>query len=432
MLLDNQRGLLIEDSAGSPTTVLTKDTGNTVWLGNRSASGGIGFRVWNSIVSTYVNAMHIDEFDGQVGIGTDDPLAGLHVMGDSTFADILITPDEPGANASSALKLGEDNDYTYGMTLRYDGAANQFQFDARKDGASLGPCFVIERDSGNVGVGELSPIAKLDVLNPNSGSAAAIRGYASGTTGTNYGLIGICNSPDGYAGWFVGNSSFMGNTTFDTPGAGEIEFRLDGVTPGINVNGGHAGTLRLRRALEIWPNDAGDQAGYFDVRDASGAIKIAMNGTDGRVTTGILEITGGSDLSEQFDIGSTDVAPGPGMVVCIDPDSPGQLLVSTRAYDRTVAGVVSGAGGVQTGMLMGQRSTIADGQHAVALTGRVYVLADASNGRIEPGDRLTTSASPGHAMKATDSRRAAGAVIGKAMSPLAEGRGLVLVLIQPQ
>jgi hypothetical protein len=68
----------------------------------------------------------------------------------------------------------------------------------------------------------------------------------------------------------------------------------------------------------------------------------------------------------------------------------------------------------------------------VALSGRVYCLADASHGPIEPGDLLTTSDNPGHAMKATDPDRSHGAVIGKAMTPLAEDQGLILVLVNLQ
>ena len=73
-----------------------------------------------------------------------------------------------------------------------------------------------------------------------------------------------------------------------------------------------------------------------------------------------------------------------------------------------------------------------DGGQNVALSGRVYVEADASAGAIEPGDLLTTSHKPGHAMKVTDHARAQGAIIGKAMSPLAEGTGMVLVLVSLQ
>ena len=72
------------------------------------------------------------------------------------------------------------------------------------------------------------------------------------------------------------------------------------------------------------------------------------------------------------------------------------------------------------------------GEMPVALAGRVYVLADASEGAIEPGDLLTTSALPGHAMKATDLTAAQGAILGKAMTSLEEGTGLVLVLVTLQ
>jgi hypothetical protein len=62
----------------------------------------------------------------------------------------------------------------------------------------------------------------------------------------------------------------------------------------------------------------------------------------------------------------------------------------------------------------------------------VYAWADASYGSIEAGDLLTTSATAGHAMKVSDHRRAQGAIIGKALTALDEGTGLVLVLVSLQ
>jgi hypothetical protein len=56
-------------------------------------------------------------------------------------------------------------------------------------------------------------------------------------------------------------------------------------------------------------------------------------------------------------------------------------------------------------------------------------MCDASFGAIAPGDLLTSSDTPGHAMKASDHERSHGCVIGKAMTGLEEGRGLVLVLV---
>jgi hypothetical protein len=66
---------------------------------------------------------------------------------------------------------------------------------------------------------------------------------------------------------------------------------------------------------------------------------------------------------------------------------------------------------------------------AVAVVGKAWCLADALDSPIEVGDLLTTSARPGHAMAARELTAAFGAVIGKAMTPLASGRGPVLVLV---
>ncbi|MCP4375124.1 MAG: hypothetical protein GY794_02935, partial [bacterium] len=143
---------------------------------------------------------------------------------------------------------------------------------------------------------------------------------------------------------------------------------------------------------------------------------------DGTTTTDVLRITGGSDLAEPFEIAGTGSIE-PGMVVAIDPSNPGQLRIADNAYDRTVAGVISGAGGVNPGVVMQQEEMV--DSHPVALTGRVYVWADATNGPIQPGDLLTTSDTPGHAMAVTDYEQAHGAILGKAMSSLDEGQELV-------
>jgi len=146
-----------------------------------------------------------------------------------------------------------------------------------------------------------------------------------------------------------------------------------------------------------------------------------------------LQITGGADFAEHFDVraeAATEIQPG--MVVTIDPAAPGQLRLSRRAYDRRVAGIISGAGDVKPGMTMGAAGTLADGGHPVALGGRVYVWVDATRGAIKPGDLLTTSPTPGHAMRAFNPSKAQGAIIGKAMTGLPSGKGLVLVLVTLQ
>jgi hypothetical protein len=182
---------------------------------------------------------------------------------------------------------------------------------------------------------------------------------------------------------------------------------------------------------------AGANGMFVTKGDASGtphAVTLMKVDTSGRLSCPVLEITGGADLSEQFNVHSQANAPSPapGMVVSIDPEKPGDLVISHSPYDRKIAGIISGAGGVNPGMLMGQKGSQANGAIPVALSGRVYCWADASSGAIEPGDLLTTSDNPGHAMKVKDYGKAQGAVLGKAMSLLKSGKGLILVLVSLQ
>lgn len=144
---------------------------------------------------------------------------------------------------------------------------------------------------------------------------------------------------------------------------------------------------------------------------------------------------GGADLAEYFDIidlENEDQNLEPGTIVSIDPANPGKLIPCSEAYDKKVAGIISGANGVDAGMLMGHDNTIASGDFPVALTGRVYVKTDNSNGKIKPGDFLTTSGKTGYAMKAKNIKKAKGAIIGKAMTSLDENEGFVLVLVSLQ
>jgi hypothetical protein len=158
--------------------------------------------------------------------------------------------------------------------------------------------------------------------------------------------------------------------------------------------------------------------------DYTGSVWVSNN-----LSTASLTIRGGSDVAEPFPVTGSEVEPG--TVMSIDEAHPGQLTRSTQAYDTRVAGIISGAGGINPGLSLQQDGVLDQGQK-VALSGRVYVQADASLGAIKPGDLLTTSDVPGCAMKVSDHARAQGAILGKAMTGLKEGKGLVLVLVTLQ
>jgi len=136
----------------------------------------------------------------------------------------------------------------------------------------------------------------------------------------------------------------------------------------------------------------------------------------------------GADYAEDFDVADSALAE-PGTVMVLDDY--GGVRVSDAPYDRRVAGVVSGAGGYQPAVILDSQPG-ASGRRPLALMGKVFCKADASLGAIGVGDMLTTSSTPGHAMKAGDAALAFGAVIGKALRPLASGRGLVPILVALQ
>lgn len=148
------------------------------------------------------------------------------------------------------------------------------------------------------------------------------------------------------------------------------------------------------------------------------------------VSVPVLEIRGGSDIAEPYNVEpAANVAPIPGMVVVIDEAKVGALKVATKAYDHAVAGIISGANGVNTGLTLTQKESVADGAMPIANVGRVWCYVDAdANGAVRAGDLLTTSSTPGYAMKA-EAGQANGAVLGKAMSNLDSGKGMVLVLV---
>jgi hypothetical protein len=135
-----------------------------------------------------------------------------------------------------------------------------------------------------------------------------------------------------------------------------------------------------------------------------------------------------ADCAEEFDIGA-EVLAGPGAVMVFGED--GALYPCRGAYDKRVAGVLSGAGHFKPGIVLDKRRSDRN-RLPLALIGKTFCNVDASYGPIEVGDMLTTSQTLGHAMKANDPLRAFGSVIGKALQPLAKGLGQIPILIALQ
>lgn len=119
------------------------------------------------------------------------------------------------------------------------------------------------------------------------------------------------------------------------------------------------------------------------------------------------------------------MAPGDVVVLTRGGGQSYGVAQATRAYDTRVAGIVS----TQPRIVLGGQGkpTV-----PVAMVGIVQARATTVNGPIAPGDLLTTSSTPGYLMRCPSPLRCVGAIVGKAMEPLAKGHGQILVLLWRQ
>jgi hypothetical protein len=445
---------LIEAIATRPTIQL-RDQNSSISNPPYTVIGGWdgGLRVYGDNFWQGGNAlamMAMDSF-GHLGIGTGTPLSALHVSG-----------------AADALRLTGPTPYltldntTAGFISRIQ--ANGAGMDLKTNGASINnhPGIIHLDGVGTVGLGTTTPRHHL-----------SIRYFAGGPTWTSNGWIGAIDMDNAAAiGWATNsagqrfgmghtNGSFAMWRTASDPGttgspatydfvitdAGNVGIGTTGPAAKLQViSSGDIGTpqalltqttsgdyARLRFTAtgspSAWDVAAGSTGGVMNFYATSTAKNVLSLNPNGTVSVQVLTITGGADLAEPFPM--KEEALEKGSVVVIDEDHPGRLKRSRSAYDTRVAGIVSGANGVNPGIALHQEGILEGGQN-VALTGRVYVQADASGGPIRPGDMLTTSDLPGHAMKVIDHARAQGAILGKAMSSLEAGEGMVLVLVTLQ
>lgn len=451
------------DVAGTGRFTGLQLTGNGAAAGRFLASDAQGLASWVAAPSGTQwssSGNNISYSTGNVGLGTSTPGTKLDVVGTGRFTAFQLT----GNGAAAGRVLSSD---AQGLASWIAPPSSQWTTGGSN----------ISFASGNVGIGTAaSTTSRLDVNGETRSTTFEVangviqKGGALPAT-TDLGLYSLNNGQ-----WLrlVSNSAaiqFFTNSAIGSSAAPAANTAAMTVDPNGNVGIGISSPptkLNVVGAIR-YSSDLTAQARTFDITSGAAIDLIAnsdiyINSNDGRraillntnagagnvgigtnnpteklhvngnIRANILIIDGGADLAESYDVApASDTKPIPGMVVCIDPDQVGKLRIATSAYDRTVAGIISGADGIAPGLILGQKGTVADGEHPIANAGRVWCYVDAdAGGPIVPGDLLTTSATPGHAMRASDSARASGAIMGKAMSRLETGRGLVLVLVSLQ
>jgi len=386
-----------------------------------------------------ISRVRIGLGDGLVGIGTASPATALDVVGTTRTTGFQLPT---GASAGRVL------------TSDAGGTASWQDLPAGANVWALSGTNIYNTNTGNVGIGTTAPGYLLDVRgdrpsrllfvsNTNTSASAdgvwaqtvgngswavygnlqgtsgnAVYGNASSASGTAVGVRGRSASPDGHGGYFDGRVRIDYDSTIDratlrlhetAADFARLEFTNTNTARKWHI-AGLIGSAVANDRLNFWNSAAGD---IMSIRG------------DGTVSVKVLEITG-ADLAEKFPTSETIE---PGMVVEIDPENPGKLRLARGAYNRRVIGVVAGANGMPTGVVLGNLPD-SETHTPIAMSGRVWVYADATERAIEPGDLLTTADRAGYAQAVADPSKAHGAILGKAMTGLKKGEtGFVLVVV---
>lgn len=309
---------------------------------------------------------------GRVGIGTTGPSAKLDVKGVGDTAPATGAPIARFIRGNANNYLAIFGDSTGNYIVADDPGANHK--DLRLQTRNNRNILLEPNGSGRVGIGTAAPARSMHLVHEEPVFIL----QDSGSSTNQSGYIGFWNSDPAETAW-------VGYGTPSSP-----HFSVTNLRPGGNI--------------------------------------VLTPSAGGVVSVPVLEITG-ADVAEKF---PASERLEPGMVVAIDPKNPGKLCLARGAYNRRVAGIVSGANNFSVGAVLGSAPESKDSP-AIALSGRVYVHCETSESSIEPGDLLTTSDVAGRAMRVTDFQRAQGAIIGKAMTGLNRGQaGMVLVLVTLQ
>jgi hypothetical protein len=225
----------------------------------------------------------------------------------------------------------------------------------------------------------------LGVSFANTNFSYATRGDALGTSGVAVGVMGITMSPDGDGGRFVGVK-------------------------------GRSGTI-LRG--DTGPPGAGTEVTVFRV-DGTGRVFA-----DG----GFRPF--GADFAEAVQVKGSTESYAPGDLLVIDASGERRLSKSQTPYSTLVAGIYSTQPGV-VGSQHRAGEALPSDEVPLAVVGIVPCKVSVENGPVAVGDLLVTSSTPGYAMKGTDRTKMLGAVVGKALESLREGKGVVRVLVTLQ
>jgi hypothetical protein len=350
-------------------------------------------------------------FGGHAGSGIGTGGVGLiGVWGGSVNgAGVVGVSAPPGAKGGDGVQGITNSEIRNGIYGRNDSTTTRGNDDPAGNGV-LG----YSRVPNAAGVMGVSGAGGFGVQGASTGHAVIGNGGFGVTgMGSMIGIWGI-GQGNGWAGQFSGPVLVTGSAYFQQD--------VTVLNPAGECVHAETQSTTVAAVAAFQKNASSDSAALYAKHDGGRTAAFF----DGNVViTGDIVLTNGADCAEDFDVVDWELAE-PGTVLVLGVD--GRLEPCTRDYDKRVMGIVSGGANYRPGIVLDKRPDTS-GRRPLALIGKAFCKIDAAFGAVEIGDLLTSSPTPGHAMKASEPARAFGAVLGKALAPLAEGRGLLPVLV---
>jgi len=373
------------------------------------------------------------DVSGYVGIGTTNPVAELHLGGTYT-----------------SLQMGSSTTPSENFHFVGQKTGDSPNFGLYNGNLGTGNLLWMVMTNGNMGLAVWNPIAQLQL----GGTYTSLQMGSSTTPSENFHFVGQKTGASPNFGLYNGNLG-TGNLLWTVMANGRMGLGVPNPIAELQLGGTYTS---LQMGSSTTPTDnfhfvsqkvgTGPEFILCNGNLGSGTPLLTMRASGNHNIEGSVGVRGniailskqtgdvvmtlgeGLDYAEGFNVTKTETEEaGPGTVLVIDPANAGKLTVSTRAYDTKVAGIVAGAKSLGSGVRLGTGQFDQD----VALAGRVYCNVDATETAVRPGDLLTTSTTPGYAMKASDPSRAYGTILGKAMENLEQGKkGQILVLVTLQ
>jgi hypothetical protein len=398
---DAKAGYFLADGASGQTYGVwaendSTDTGATAGYFLADGTSGQTYGVWARNNSTEGGAT-AGYFRAT---GTSGATRGVSATNDST---------DDGARAGHFFANGDSGE-TYGVYARNDSASDGAMAGYFHANGNSGETYGIfaENDSTSSGAtagyfhtagtsGQTAGVCAEN--NSTSNFASAGRFHAEGTNGMTYGVYATNHSTGDYAS---AGRFFAEGISGQTQGVSVLNASTDNQAYAIYANKTHCDHTNISYCYGVYTPDK-MYAFAFDTSE--------------------------SDVAEYL---PTDQSLEPGDVVMADPRGGGRLVRAEGAYNTAVLGVISTQPGLALGSGEHEGGDNNQGKAPLALSGRAPCKVSAENGPIRPGDLLTTSSTPGYAMRCEGMEQCFGRTIGKALDALDSGTGVIEILVTLQ